>query len=193
MDCFQRVKRAFDPASESTPASCCPSDKVVVDAAEARPARAAMSVDDAYIAGLEHSLAERAQARPADDAELSRVRDSLAICYRNRGQPDRAAALYAGVHVCEHLEPVRQYLLQHGAAIVSAGQAWSSNCHLWIYFDAVLDPESLRSRFALPSFVVAHAHRGTHDGAEQGLVCNAHRDALMGGHPEVAVNALVIG
>jgi len=152
-----------------------------------------MTVDDAYIAGLERSLSELSRTRPADDAELSRVRDSLAICYRNRGQRDRAAALYADVRVCEHLEPVRQYLLQRGATITSAGQAWSRNCHLWIYFDAMLDPEALRQRFALPAFVVAHVHRGTHDGAEQGLVCNAHRDGLMGGHPEVTVNAVVIG
>ena len=143
-----------------------------------------MSVDDAYIAGLERSLGELSAARPPHDAELARVRDSLAICYRNRGQRDRAAKLYADVRVCEHLEPLRQHLIERGVTVTSAGQAWSSNCRMWIYFDTVLDPAALREQFALPDFVTAHSHRGTHEGSEQGLVCNVHHDALMGRHPD---------
>jgi hypothetical protein len=121
------------------------------------------------------------------------VRDSLASRFRTLGQSDRAAALYADVRVCEHLEPVRQYLIEQGAPIVSAGQAWSRNCRLWICFDAVLDPAALRTRFALPACVVAHVHRGTHDGAEQGLVCDAHHDGLMGAHPDAVTDQRTIG
>jgi hypothetical protein len=151
-----------------------------------------MADEDPRTPRIERSL-EVLRAGPANDPEVCRVRDSLAIRFRNLGQRDRAAALYADVRVCEHLEPLRQYLLEQRAAIVSAGQAWSRNCRLWMYFDVVLDVEALRARFALPGFVVVHIHRGTHDGAEQGLVCNAHHDGLMGGHPEVATAARVIG
>jgi hypothetical protein len=145
-----------------------------------------------YTSEIERSP-ETLRAGPANDSEVCRVRDSLAIRFRNLGQRDRAAALYADVRVCEHLEPVRQFLLEQGATIVSAGQAWSRNCRLWIYFDAVLDPQALRTRFALPACIVAHVHRGTHDGAEQGLVCEAHHDGLMGAHPDVATGKRTIG
>jgi hypothetical protein len=33
-----------------------------------------------------------------------------------------------------------------------------------------------------PDCVAVHEHRGKFDGAEQGLVCNAHQDAVMGPH-----------
>ena len=91
--------------------------------------------------------------------------------------------------VCPHLQPVAEYLATTGVRVVSAGQAWSSNCRLWVYYDVVLDCESLISRFRLPSIVTIHDHRGTHDGAERGLQCSEHHDALMGIHPEYAKTA----
>jgi hypothetical protein len=91
--------------------------------------------------------------------------------------------------VCEHLRPLLQYLVSQGGKITFAGQPWSHNCRMWVYFDAVLDCESLQQRFALPATVTLHDHRGTHDGAERGLVCEEHHDALMGIHPEYAASS----
>ncbi|HSZ59221.1 MAG TPA: hypothetical protein VK797_26505 [Tepidisphaeraceae bacterium] len=71
---------------------------------------------------------------------------------------------------------------------------WSRNCRNCVYFDnIVLDAESLKSRSELPNFVAVHFHRGTHDGAEQGLVCQLDHDALIGAHPEVAKSSRLIG
>jgi hypothetical protein len=143
---------------------------------------------------LEQALAMLGRATAVDPQHVSRVRDSLAIHYRNLNQPDRAAALYDTRAVCEHLRPVEQYLRAKGAKVLSIGSPWSSNCRTWITFGGVvLDATALRARFTLPDFVVEHSHRGTHDGAEHGLVCQRHDDALVGVHPELGAGLPVIG
>ncbi|MDB5304672.1 MAG: hypothetical protein JWM97_2221 [Phycisphaerales bacterium] len=91
--------------------------------------------------------------------------------------------------ICEHLQPVLQYLLEQGGRITFSGQPWSRNCRMWVYFDAVLDCQALQKRFALPATVIPHDHRGTHDGAERGLVCSEHHDAVIGIHPEYAASS----
>lgn len=119
-------------------------------------------------------------------------RNNLAIRYRAHGDHDKADALFAHTGVCEHLLPVEQYIRAQGGRITFVGQAWSNNCRTWVYFDdVILDPQALRKRFNLPDFVVAHSHLGTHDGAEQGLVCNEHHDGLMGPHPSMRMLKIV--
>lgn len=89
--------------------------------------------------------------------------------------------------VCEHLQPVKAYLLEQGATIEWVGTPWSRNCRHWMYFKGVvIDGESLSQRLELPAFVTVHAHRGTHDGHEQGLVCGQCHDAVMGPHAAMA-------
>jgi hypothetical protein len=88
--------------------------------------------------------------------------------------------------VCEHLRPVAEYLVNRGAKVTYAGPAWSRNCRVWLYFDIVLDCEGLVKQFALPATITIHDHRGTHDGAERGLVCAECHDAVMGIHPAYA-------
>lgn len=90
----------------------------------------------------------------------------------------------ADTGICDHLRPVVDHCRAAGGVVTFAGQAWSSNCHVWVYFDAVLDAEALRRRFELPACVHLHSHRGTHDGAEHGLVCDEHHDGVMGRHPD---------
>jgi hypothetical protein len=85
---------------------------------------------------------------------------------------------------CVHLRELENYLLSVGAEVTFRGQAWSRNCREWVYFRCVLDLEKCREQFSLPEFVVEHAHRGTHEGSEQGLQCKQCFDAIMGFHPE---------
>jgi hypothetical protein len=91
--------------------------------------------------------------------------------------------------VCRHLQIVADYLAAHGGRVVYAGQPWSSNCRLWVYYDVVVDCESLIKKFDLPPCVTIHDHRGTHDGSERGIACGECHDALMGIHPEYAATA----
>ena len=45
--------------------------------------------------------------------------------------------------VCEHLVALEEALLAAGVPVTSRGQAWTDNCHEWVYFDVVLDVEAL--------------------------------------------------
>jgi hypothetical protein len=86
--------------------------------------------------------------------------------------------------MCEHLQPLENYLKAEKIPEIFRGQAWSDNCREWVYFDCVLETESLRSRFHLPSFVVRHENTDERSGTELGLVCTKCKDAIMGLHPD---------
>ena len=85
--------------------------------------------------------------------------------------------------VCKHLRELEQALIEAGIRITFRGQAWTK-AREWVYFDCVLTLAECRRRFSLPDFVKDHSHRGTHDGTEEGLVCERCRDAVMGRHPK---------
>jgi hypothetical protein len=93
--------------------------------------------------------------------------------------------------LCEHLTPLEHEL--HAAVIQETfrGQAWSSNCHEWVYFACFLDRPTIRARMQLAECVKEHEHRGTHDGQEAGFVCAACNDAIMGVHPSEAGKVVV--
>jgi len=88
--------------------------------------------------------------------------------------------------LCEHLQPLEQALLAAGIPITFRGQAWSSNCREWVYFDCFLDRPAIRQRIPLAPCIKDHDHRGTHDGSESGFVCTQCHDAIMGLHPSNA-------
>jgi hypothetical protein len=89
-------------------------------------------------------------------------------------------------HVCEHLRAVEDYLAGLGHKITFAGQAWSSNCRHWVYFDTRLDCDELKRRFNLEPCVEVHANEDPRSGREKGLVCHACKDAVIGIHPDDA-------
>ncbi len=121
------------------------------------------------------------------DPQTMALRTNLATQYRLGGHEERADALYADVVLCDHLLPLQRDLLSQGARVFDVSQPWSDRCRLWMYFaDVVLDVDVLKARLNLPACVEAHRHRGTVDGAEQGLVCTIDYDAVMGLHPDVA-------
>jgi hypothetical protein len=51
-----------------------------------------------------------------------------------------------------------------------------------VYFDCVLEPETLKAKFHLPSFVITHENTDEKSGTELGLVCTMCKDAIMGLH-----------
>jgi hypothetical protein len=93
--------------------------------------------------------------------------------------------------VCEHLSALERELKARGVAETYRGQTWSRNCREWVYFACRFDLPALRLRFVFAPYVVDHVHRGTHDGAEAGLVCNRCWDAIMGLHPDAGSSAIV--
>lgn len=95
-------------------------------------------------------------------------------------------------HVCEHLRPLEDYLVSLKRAITYSGQAWSSNCRFWVYFDAVLDCDALRKRFPLGDGITVHVNDDSRSGREKGLVCEACKDAVIGLHPVDGKGGVVI-
>jgi hypothetical protein len=84
--------------------------------------------------------------------------------------------------VCEHLSALEHALLAAGVPVTFRGQAWSNNCREWVYVDCFLDVPALQKHFAFAPCVTDHAHRGTHDGEERGLVCTSCHDAIVGAY-----------
>jgi tetratricopeptide (TPR) repeat protein len=126
--------------------------------------------------------------------EITRIaRSNLAIQHRGMNKTEKSDELFADTRVCDHLQPVLEDIVRQGVHIADVGTPWSNECNLWVYFeDVALDAEALKTRFKLPDVVAVHTHRGSHDGAEHGLVCNEHHDALMGAHPSDADGKRVI-
>ena len=91
---------------------------------------------------------------------------------------------------CEHLKPLEQTILDQGIRETFRGKTWSMNCREWVYFDCFIDTEAVRSSIPLPTCVVDHVHRGTHDGQERGFVRSVCYDAIMGSY-ETVPGALV--
>jgi hypothetical protein len=135
------------------------------------------------IALREKVLAYMVGRFPSDDTRVSIVRNGLGVLYQRAGVEDKLKDLYKDTGLCEHLRPAEAYIRQHGGRVISSGQPWSANCHLWVYFDMVLDCDRLIHDLALASCVQIHDHRGTHDGSERGIVCTIHNDGIMGPHP----------
>jgi hypothetical protein len=94
---------------------------------------------------------------------------------------------------CEHLNPLEAELIAAGIPVTFRGQAWSSNCREWVYFDCWLDRAAIRQRLVIAECVQDHDHRGTHDGQEAGFFCAACKDGIMGVHESVKAGALVFG
>lgn len=86
-------------------------------------------------------------------------------------------------HVCEHLRSLENHLVSLGVPITYSGQAWSSNCRFWIYFDAVLDCAALKRRLDLADCVEIHSNEDPRSGRELGLVCSLDHDGILGRHP----------
>jgi hypothetical protein len=92
--------------------------------------------------------------------------------------------------VCEHLRSLELAIITLGIPETFRGQAWSTNCREWVYFDCFIDTQAVLRCLDLPDCVREHAHRGTHDGRERGFVCTECHDAIMGAY-EPACGGLV--
>jgi len=141
---------------------------------------------DEAIALREMILADMSKRLPYDDPRLMMVRDGLSILYQRAGSENKLNELYQDTGLCEHLRAAEKYVRDQGGRVVSTGQPWSANCHVWVYFDVLLDCDRLIKGMALASCVQVHDHRGTHDGSERGIVCTIHNDGIMGPHPSDA-------
>jgi hypothetical protein len=85
--------------------------------------------------------------------------------------------------VCEHLRHLEQEIAAAGIRETRRGQTWTDNCREFVYFDCVLDRESIRKRLRLADCVKDDDYLGTHMGEEYGFYCEECKDGVMGRHP----------
>jgi hypothetical protein len=81
---------------------------------------------------------------------------------------------------CSHLSVLENELINAGAVETFRGQAWSSNCREWVYFDVVLDIASLSERMLFSPAIKVHENTDPKSGLERGFVCEECHDAIMG-------------
>lgn len=84
---------------------------------------------------------------------------------------------------CEHLIQLEKAIISENIKETFRGRAWGKNCREWVYFNCILDLDSLRQNFSFAPCVKDHQHLGTHDGSEQGFYCSECKDGIMGIHP----------
>lgn len=82
--------------------------------------------------------------------------------------------------VCEHLSELDRELAESGAKETFRGQAWSANCREWVYYDRILDIETIRERYRFPAIVRIHENTDERSGLERGFVCTVCNDGIMG-------------
>ncbi len=95
--------------------------------------------------------------------------------------------------ICEHLTILEQAIIARGIRETYRGKPWGLNCREWVYFDCYIDTAAVQRVHTLPTCVVEHAHRGTHDGQERGFECSKCHDAIMGSYEPVAGAAVFTG
>ena len=95
--------------------------------------------------------------------------------------------------VCEHLRQIEEELVAAGMQETYRGQAWSENCREFVYFDCVLDLQSIRKRIELAECVIDEEYLGTHMGSESGFYCKQCKDGVMGHHPRGGGSHKVFG
>lgn len=88
--------------------------------------------------------------------------------------------------MCEHLAKLDNEIREHGIKETFRGQPWSNNTREWVYYDCVLDLDSIRLRLNLPEFVTTHTNNDQKSGTEAGFYCELCQDGVMGHHPSYA-------
>ena len=82
--------------------------------------------------------------------------------------------------VCEHLVKLEAELIEAGIKETARGQVWTNNCREWVYFDIVLDTESISKRMNFAPCVRVHENLDQKSGTERGFYCEACKDGIMG-------------
>jgi len=83
---------------------------------------------------------------------------------------------------CQHLRQLEEAIIAAGITETCRGQAWTTNCREWVYFDCYLHDETIRQQFDLPACVVGHINDDSKSGRESGFVCTECHDGVIGLH-----------
>jgi hypothetical protein len=82
--------------------------------------------------------------------------------------------------MCEHLKPLEEYIKAKNIQETFSGKAWRENCNEWIYYDCVLDIDSLKTKLQLDDCVEIHDYIDIKVANELGFYCTKCKDGIMG-------------
>ena len=94
---------------------------------------------------------------------------------------------------CKHLKKLEAELLAAGISIFLRGKTWGDDQGEFVYFECILDRESIRRRLSLADCVQDEAYLGTHMGSEYGFYCKECRQGIMGYHPKSVKKSILFG
>ena len=80
----------------------------------------------------------------------------------------------------KEIRELASYLVNQGHTITFFGKAWSKQVGNWVYFDTVLDLESLRNHFQLASHITVHQNLDPKSGTEKGFIDQNTGEGVMG-------------
>ncbi len=78
------------------------------------------------------------------------------------------------------LRAIAQYLIKNGNKITFYGKTWTKASADWVYFDAILDLDALKSKFQLNSAITIHENTDPKSGTERGFIDESTGEGLMG-------------
>lgn len=78
------------------------------------------------------------------------------------------------------LRKIAEQLVMNRFGITFYGQAWTNTTADWIYFDTVLDIDSLKKEFNLGDNFIVHENLDPKSGTERGVIDINTGEGLMG-------------
>jgi hypothetical protein len=87
------------------------------------------------------------------------------------------------MEICTHLSSAKKFIETFNPVVTYEGKAWTENSRYWIYYDAVIDAESLKIGLKMDECVLIEDMDDYKLGLEYGLWCSVCKDGIMGKHP----------
>jgi len=79
-----------------------------------------------------------------------------------------------------YLRQLANHLLEKSIPMTFYGRSWTKQTADWMYFDTVLDIESLQKQFQMGQQIQIHENRDAHSGTERGLVDTQTGEGIIG-------------
>lgn len=89
---------------------------------------------------------------------------------------------------CTHLEKLEEYIFSLRIKVLTEGRYWGDDCGYFLYFDCVLNKESLTKRFNFKYPVEFEEWDGLSAGQEAGFYCRECKTGVVGSIKRYAMN-----
>jgi hypothetical protein len=94
--------------------------------------------------------------------------------------------------MCEHLMELDCYIKSKKIKEIFRGKAWSENCREWVYYDCILNVNTLKEKFNLDGCIKIHEYNDIKVANELGFYCNSCKDAVIGFNKKTNNKTIVV-